>query len=200
MIALFDYDKHRLFMESSFKFEGYDFLYFDEGIPYYSLYRTSRKLNSFWEVKYVAEVLYYLNPNISIELFTELVLDLTDRSNGHVIRTYGESRVIGMCEYVMSNKRTPYVRRYRRIIFNPGKNITKYEKQCIVGTMIGRFNNKKITTDKLYNVIEDLMTTSSKITYVKIAKLLNCTRQTVSTNLTEGLKDIINYHNDYCRV
>ena len=197
MIPLFDYNRHNLIMESSFRFEGYDFLYFDEGIPYYTLFRPTRKLNSFWEVKYAAEMLHYLNRDISDSLFFELVLSLSDRANGHVIRTYSEGRVINMCEEVLQLNLPPYVRRYRRIVFNPGKVITTYEKMSIVGEMIGGKGNRsnKAIEESIYNAIETLMLTNYRITYESIGKELNCTRQTISKYITKDLKYIIKSHN-----
>ena len=89
MIPLFDWEKHGILMESPFVFQGNDFLFFDEPVPFYSLYRSSRKLNSFFEVSYVGEVLLYLNPEIDYDNFKVMMMELTDRGNSHVIRTYG---------------------------------------------------------------------------------------------------------------
>lgn len=196
MVSLFDYDRYNLIMESSFEFKGYDFLFFSEGVPFYSLFRTSRKLNSFWEVKYVGEVLLHLNPNIKQELFCSLMIQLTDREAGHVIRTYSKKRIYDMCNYIYNNKKNPYVRRYRRIIFNPAKQIPIEEKRWIIGKLISKIRRgKKITEELIYNAYEELSQENIKITYIKLANKLNCTRQTISNNITEDIKEAIKYHN-----
>ena len=80
-------------MESSFRFHGKKYLFYPKGVKYYKLYRTTRKINSFNELKYIAEKFIYLNPDFDIEIMIKLFLDLSDRSSGHIIRTYGEKRV-----------------------------------------------------------------------------------------------------------
>lgn len=198
MIPLFDYNRHNLLMESSFRFEGYDFLYFDEGIPYYSLFRSSRKLNSFWELQYSAEVLIHLNPTLTYPIFKELIIELSDRSSGHIIRTYSEDRVTKMCDYIYNNRVSPYVRRYRKIVFNAGKLITNYEKLSIVGEIIGgQSRATKISPESIYEAVEELSLIKNKITYNKIGAFLNCTRQTISKHITTPIKDIIKYHNSH---
>lgn len=196
MIPLFDWKKHSIIMESHFDYEGYDFLFFDEGIPFFSLYRGTRKINTKLELKYVGEVLLYLNPEIDYEYFIKLMLELSDRANGHVIRTYSVGFIRGMCESIYRNfslNSTPYVRRYRKIIFNPSKRITKDEKMAIVGHIVGGKN--KITDESIYEAVETLMETSAKITLVAIAETLDCSRQTIYRKITAPIKEIINHHN-----
>ena len=61
---------------------------------------------------------------------------MTDRSNGHVIRTYSESRIEKICEDVWDKNKKPYCRKKRKIIFNPSKMIPVQEKRKIVQTLI----------------------------------------------------------------
>lgn len=180
-------------MESPFVFRGADFVYFEEPVPYYSLYRTSRKLNSYFEVCYVGEVLLHLNPKLTYSKFKELMSYLTDRTNSHVVRTYSESKVDKLCKYVFNNRKTPYVRRYRRLVFNPVKFISKEDKRYIIGTVMG--SRSKVNEETIYDAIEELMMTESRITIDMISDRLECSRQTVSKKMTSNLKDIIQDYN-----
>ena len=201
MIPLFDWEKHRVIMESSFHFDGYDFLFFEEGVPFFSLFRTSRKLNSHYEIRYAGEVLLYLNPTLEYEKFKEMMLELTDRSNGHVVRTYSEERVLDMVNIVFDRfnpSKMPYVRRYRKIIFNPAKPWTTEEKRAIIGKTIG--SSSKINEEVIYDAVEKLMMDEVIITTTIIAEELKCSRQTVSSKITKPIKDIIKSHNSYVRL
>lgn len=195
MIPYFDWKLYPVIMQSLFDFEGYDFLFFDEPVPYYHLYRTERKLNSLWEVKYVGEVLLYLNPDMNYLTFKEMLLTLTDRGNGHIIRTYSKIKVVNMCEELYNqfdSESLPYVRRKRKIVFNYSRSISKDEKMSIVGQVIGRGN---ITQEKLYCAVESLIEKGGKITIVNIAKELKCCRQTIYRHLSRALREVIDYHN-----
>ena len=124
LIPLFDYDRHRIIMESPFIFKGKDYLYFPDGCKFYSLYRTTRKINSFSELEYIGEKFFYLNPSFDIEVAKKLFIRLSERDSGHIIRTYGDSRVENMIERVSERKKVPYCGRLRKIIFNPFKHLT----------------------------------------------------------------------------
>ena len=67
-VPLFDYERYKIQMESSFAFHGEEYLFFPEGVRYYHLYRSTRKLNSFAELTYLAEKFIFLNPDFDIDL------------------------------------------------------------------------------------------------------------------------------------
>lgn len=192
MIPLFDYDKYMIIMESYFSFQGFDFLYFDTPVNFYTLYRSTRKINTFDEFEYIGELLFHLNPEISEKLFKQLMLELGDRSNKHVIRTYSEKRILDMCDKVYGSEDAPYCRRKRVVLFNPAKVMTIDEKRMIVGSVVG---NRKANEELIYDAIEELMFLDEKITYDKISSILKCSRQTVAHKTTPRLKTIIIEHN-----
>ena len=80
------------------------YLFYPEGIEFYSLYRTTRKINSIQEIEYVAEKFRWLNPNIDYSVFIRHMKRMTDRSNGHVIRTYSDRRIEIICEDIWDKK------------------------------------------------------------------------------------------------
>jgi len=164
-------------MESYFVFKGKDYLYFPDGCNFYTLYRTTRKINTFSELEYVAEKFIHLNPKFDLDKMKQLFLGLSDRGSGHIIRTYSQSRVEDMIERVFSKRKLPYCARKRKIIFNPSKMMDRKTKMKIVGAVIGRRNRP--STDEIDSVIEELWLDKDKITISKVAEKLNKTRHLV---------------------
>ena len=177
LIPLFDYERHRIIMESSFIFKGADYLFFPEGVEYYSLYRTTRKINSFAELEYIAEKFVWLNPEFKLSKMKRFFSVLSDRGSGHIIRTYGNSRVEDMVERVHRVKKKPYCARYRKIIFNPSKMFDRKTKMKIVGQLISA--KEKPSEDRISGVIEELWFKKEKITISKVAEVLDTTRHLV---------------------
>lgn len=191
LIPLFDYQKYRIIMETSVPFKGKHYVYFPEGIPYYSLYRTKRKINSFYELEHIAEKFRYLNPDFDEGLMVDLFVKLSDRESGHIIRTYDNDRVVRMVYDVLSKKKTPYMRNKRKIIFNPVKYISKEEKREIVGSLIGR--KPLIDESDLKFIISDLYDNRERISITKIAELTDTSRYIVKKSISAKMwRDIVN--------
>ena len=164
-------------MESSFVFKGKDYLHFPNGCNFYTLYRTTRKINTFSELEYIAEKFIHLNPEFDIDKMKLLFVGLSDRGSGHIIRTYSQDRVENMIDRVFSKRKLPYCARKRKIIFNPSKMMDRKTKMKIVGAVIGRRNRP--STDDIDSVIEELWLDKDKITISKVANKLNKTRHLV---------------------
>ena len=193
MIPLFDYESHGLIMESYFSFEGYDFLYFTSPVDFYTLYRSTRKINTFNELEYFAEVLIHLNPKLEKGLFIRLMLELADRVNGHVIRTYSEERILEMCDNVFFNRKVPFCRRKRKILFNPSKIIPIEDKRMIIGKVLSKGVNN---LEAIYNMVEEYMEEGQIIYISEIAKKLNMSHRTVQRAIDKHLKSVIDFHNN----
>lgn len=189
LIPLFDYERYRIIMESSFTFEGKTYLYFPDGVEYYSLYRTKRKINSFSELEYIAEKFLYLNPSFDLNLMKKLFEYLSDRDSGHIIRTYSNIRVNHMIDQVSLKKKLPFCPRLRKIIFNPAKMLDRKEKMRIVGSVIN--TKEKPSEDDINAVVEELWLNKEKITSSKIAKELNTSRYLISWYFTQETKQDI---------
>ena len=195
---LLDVDKFpNLLQESYFRFAGKDYLFFpDKKTEFFSLNYYKRKIQSFQEFLYTMEVLYFLNPDIEWEYFLQAALWVSDRSNGRIIRTYGEIRVKEGLTRIWDNpKKKPYVNQYRRVVFNPSRRFEKEEKLRIVGKLCGGMR-KRTTQQDLYDVIEEYMAEDAHIAIKDLAESMGVTRQTISNHLTTDLKDIIKDHND----
>jgi hypothetical protein len=176
-IPLFDFEPHRIIMESYFAFNGEDYIFFPEGVVYYSLYRSTRKINSFAELCYVAEKFIYLNPEFDIDKMKRLFVGLSDRESGHIVRTYSENRVNEMVERVAGERVMPFCPRLRKIIFNPSKPLTREQKRVIVAKLIHA--KEKPTPNEIDGVIEELWLDKQKITIRRVADELNTTHYLV---------------------
>tara|TARA_R100001126_G_scaffold102258_1_gene85533 strand:+ start:3194 stop:3940 length:747 start_codon:yes stop_codon:yes gene_type:complete len=194
LIPLFDYNRHRIIMESYFRFSGKDYLYFPKGVRYYTLYRTTRKINSFNELKYIAEKFVHLNPFFNLDIMIMLFLHISDRSNGHIIRTYGQKRVEDMVCEVYDEKKLPYCARLRKIIFNPSKRFDRKTKMKIVGELIG--TKKRPPKEHIASIIKEMFNDNQKITISKVAEQSNTTRYMIRWYFTEKVNQEINLLND----
>ena len=170
-IPLFDYETHRIIMESYFSFQGKDYLFFPKGVLYYHLYRSSRKLNSFAELSYVAEKFIYLNPDYDIDKMKRLFLAMSDRESGHVVRTYTQSRVDEMVDRVVGERTTPFCPRLRKVLFNPSVYLSKEDKNSVVGRLIHTKDKPRI--EDIDAAIEELWLNKERITIRRIAKELD---------------------------
>lgn len=178
LIPLFDYERYRIIIETPFTFKGQDYLYFPDGVEFYSLYRTHRKINSFSELEYIAEKFLYLNPDFDIDLAKRLFVQLSDRDTGHIIRTYGSSRVESMIEKVFEKKKKPYCPRMRKVIFNPSKMIERKEKMRITASIIhSKVKPSELDIDQ---VVEELWLNKEKITVTRVADKLKTSRYLVN--------------------
>ena len=188
-IALFDYERHRIIMESSFTFEGKDYLFFPEGVNYYHLYRSSRKLNSFAELAYVAEKFIYLNPDFDVDKMKSLFFAVSDRESGHIVRTYTPSRVDEMVDRVVGERMTPFCPRLRKVIFNPSKYLSKEDKNSIVAKLI--HTKDKPSENDIDEVIQELWLNKEKITIRRVAKELDTTFYLVRWYFTDDKMEYI---------
>lgn len=182
LYPLFDFEKHRIVMATTVSFKGQLYAYFPEGIPYYHLYRTKRKINSFAELEYIAEKFIYLNPDFELETMKGLFYKLSERESGHVIRTYTQRRVEAMIEIVHERKKVPYTGKLRKIIFNPSKMLTKEQKMRIVGQVIGSKPN--VEEEDIFYVMDELHLNKEIITIAKIAEMCDSSRYMIKKSLT----------------
>lgn len=188
-IALFDYEQHRIIMESNFTFKGESYLFFPKGVKYYHLYRSSRKINSFAELSYVAEKFIYLNPDFDVDKMKRLFFALSDRESGHIVRTYGQSRVDEMVDRVVGERMTPFCPRLRKVLFNPSLYLSKEEKNSVVAKLI--HTKQKPLQEEIEEVIQEMWLNKSKITIKGVANELNTSFYLVRWYFTdENIKHI----------
>ena len=87
---------------------------------------------------------------------------------------------------VILNGDEPPKNRIRKVIFKPYCMLSVSEKLSIVGKLIGRSSN--INNEAIYQCMLDLNHMGKKITWSKVASLLNCSTRTIYRNMDNYLK------------
>ena len=153
----------------------------------YELFRSSAKINTYKSLKWHLLTLWYLNPTLNPDKFTDLALYITHKPNGFVtfnITTHALNKII--YEVSMLDLDRPPKNKLRKVIFKPFSGLTKEQKLSIVGSLIGVTN--KICTDDIYHCMIDMHDWGKKITIGRIAGLLDCSSRTIHRHMCEDLK------------
>ena len=153
----------------------------------YELFRSSAKINTYKSLKWHLLTLWYLNPALNPDKFTDLALYITHKPNGFVtfnITTHALNKII--YEVSMLDLDRPPKNKLRKVIFKPFSGLTKEQKLSIVGSLIGVTN--KICTDDIYHCMIDMHDWGKKITIGRIAGLLDCSSRTIHRHMCEDLK------------
>jgi preprotein translocase subunit YajC len=80
----------------------------------------------------------------------------------------------------------PPKNKLRKVIFKYNSKLTKEEKLCIVGGLIGR--SKRIHEDDIYQCMLDINDMGKKIVITQLASWLECSTRTIHRNMSEELK------------
>ena len=153
----------------------------------YELFRSSAKINTYKSLKWHLLTLWYLNPTLNPDKFTDLAEYISHKPNGFVtfnIKQDALNKII--YEVSMSDLDRPPKNKLRKVIFKPFTGLSKEQKLSIVGSLIGITN--KICTDDIYHCMIDLNDWGKKITIGRIAGLLDCSSRTIHRHMCEDLK------------
>jgi hypothetical protein len=188
-VTLFELENDNIILQTGHDFQGYDFVWYDNPVDHFDLTSIQSRVTSFQQLKYYAEVLFYLNPDIDYNIFQGLFRYTGTRESGKCIRTYSKARIDQMTEEVYKIQKHPYCRRTRRIMFNPEKIISHEEKLAISSHIIKR--GLAFTKEDVERVISQLSDSQRIITGEAISKELLCSRRTVSRIIDDNLKKMI---------
>ena len=163
------------------------YMYYIEGThECYDLFRSSAKITTFKSLKWHLLVLWYLNPQLDQDKFSDLALYITNKHNGFISFNISNSIVMKMVyEVSMLDLEEPPKNKLRKVIFKP-TTLSKEEKLRIVGELIGR--SKRITQDDIYDCMLEINNNNKKITATQLALLLECSTRTIHRNMGEELK------------
>jgi hypothetical protein len=153
----------------------------------YELFRSSAKINTYKSLKWHLLTLWYLNPSLNPDKFTDLAEYISHKPNGFVtfnIKQDALNKII--YEVSMLDLDRPPKNKLRKVIFKPFSGLTKEQKLSIVGSLIGVTN--KICTDDIYHCMIDMHDWGKKITIGRIAGLLDCSSRTIHRYMCEDLK------------
>jgi len=161
--------------------------YADGTYECYHLFNSKAKITTYKSLKWHMLVLYYLNIDNDIEdqLYT-IFRFIADKENGFVTFFIKTKILNDMIQDVFDQGGDPPANKLRKVIFKPYSGLDLSGKLTIVGKLIGRSSN--IDDEAIYQCMLDLNHYSKKITWSKIAGLLNCSTRTIYRNLSKDLK------------
>ena len=163
--------------------------YYEDGThEAYHLFNSKAKITTYRSLKWHFYVLYYLNNHdgLPINNLPKVFRFIADKENGFVTFFISDKKLEDMIEDVLNNGGEPPVNKKRKIIFNDYSGLKPEEKMSIVGKLIGRL--KQVDEETIYQCMLDLNEFGKKITWSKVAGLLNCSTRTIQRNINDALK------------
>ena len=161
--------------------------YYEDGTyEAYNLFNSKAKITTYKSLKWHLLVLYYLNENLLDLEFASICHFLADKNNGFVTFFISDKVLHEMIKDVINQGEIIPKNRRRKVIFKPYCMLSISEKLSIVGKLIGRSSN--INNEAIYQCMLDLNHMGKKITWNKVASLLNCSTRTIYRNLCDDLK------------
>ena len=170
----------------SMKHRDYNF-YEDGTYECYQLFRSKAKITTYKSLKWHMLVLWYLNPQLDPDDFTNLCEFIVEKSNGFVTFAVPPQLLKKIIyEVSMMELDEPPKNKMRKVIFNWHCILSTEDKLKIVGKLIGR--TKSVHADDIYECMIDINDMGKKITLARIAGLLDCSKRTIQRNMCEELK------------
>jgi hypothetical protein len=144
--------------------EHKDYDYYEDGThEYYSLFRSRAKITTYKSLKWHMLVLWYLNPQLDPDDFTNLCEYIADKSNGFITFTVPPQLLKKIIyEVSMMELDEPPKNKLRKIIFKWHCILSMEDKLKIVGKLIGR--QKQIHEDDIYQCMLDINDMGKRIT------------------------------------
>ena len=153
----------------------------------YHLFNSKAKITTYKSLKWHMLVLWYLNPQLDPDDFTNLCEYIADKSKGFITFTVPPQLLKKIIyEVSMMELDEPPKNKLRKIVFNWHCTLPMEDKLKIVGKLIGR--QKQIHPDDIYQTMIDINDMGNKITLASIAGLLDCSKRTIQRNMCEELK------------
>tara|TARA_R100000541_G_scaffold31463_1_gene40321 strand:+ start:983 stop:1603 length:621 start_codon:yes stop_codon:yes gene_type:complete len=161
--------------------------YYEDGThECYNLFASRAKITTYRSLKWHLYVLWYLNPQMDAEAFTDLTRYVCDNKNGFVTFKVSEQLMQSMVYDVsMQDLEKPPPNKLRKVIFKDHCGLNMRQKLSIVGTMVGR---QKLSTAEIYDSMLILNDNKQKINISKISIMLGCSTRTIHRNMTNELR------------
>ena len=163
--------------------------YYEDGThEAYHLFNSKAKITTYRSLKWHFYVLYYLNnyDGLPINNLPKVFKFIADKENGFVTFFISDKKLQAMIDDVFKNGGEPPVNKKRKIIFKDYSGLKPEEKMSIVGKLIGRL--KQVDEETIYQCMLDLNEFGKKITWSRVAGLLNCSTRTIQRNINDALK------------
>lgn len=160
--------------------------YYEDGThECYHLFNSRAKITTYRSLKWHFYVLYFLNQDKGL-LPTDVYEFIANKENGFVTFFISDRKLQAMIDDVFQNGGEPPVNKKRKILFKDYSGLTPNEKMSIVGTLIGR--SSYVDGEAIYQCMLDINDAGKKITWAKVAGLLNCSTRTIQRNVNDCLK------------
>jgi hypothetical protein len=160
--------------------------YYEDGThECYHLFNSKAKITTYRSLKWHFYVLYFLNQDKGL-LPTDVYEFIADKENGFVTFFISDRKLQAMIDDVFQNGGEPPVNKKRKILFKDYSGLTPNEKMSIVGTLIGR--SSRVDGEAIYQCMLDINDYGKKITWSRVAGLLNCSTRTIQRNINDALK------------
>ena len=162
--------------------------YYEDGTyQCYHLFNSKAKITTYKSLKWHMLVLYYLNIDNDIEdqIYTVFRF-IADKENGFVTFFIKTKILNDMIQDVFDQGGDPPNNKLRKVVFKPYSGLDLSGKLKIVGQLIGR--SSSVDEEAIYQCMLDLNNMGKKITWGKVAGLLDCSARTIYRNLNKQLK------------
>jgi len=165
-----------------------EFMYYKDGTHQcYELFRSSAKITTYRSLKWHLLVLWYLNPSLNTDEFSDLAEYIAEKRHGFVSFNVSAQLLDKVIyEVNMSDLDRPPNNKLRKVIFKPFSGLTKEQKLSIVGQLVGQ--SPRIQPDDIYAVMVDMHDNKQKITIRKLSELLKVSSRTVHRHMCQELK------------
>jgi len=169
--------------------------YYEDGThECYHLFNSKAKITTYKSLKWHFYVLYFLNQDRPGGLLpTKVYRFIADKENGFVTFFISDNKLESMIDDVFESGGEPPINKKRKIIFKDFCGLSFDQKMSIVGKLIGR--SRRVDEEAIYQCMLDLIYYGKKITWSRVAVLLDCSERTVIRNINNELKkekDILN--------
>jgi hypothetical protein len=163
------------------------YMFFENGTyEHYCLFNTKAKITTYKSLKWHFLVLYYLNQDQGL-LPSHVYEFIANKDNGFVTFFISDKKLQNMIDDVFNTGGEPPKNKLRKVIFKEYNMLDVSEKLKIVGRLIGRKN--MVDQESIYQCMLDMNELGKKITWGRVAGLLNCSTRTVHRNLNDSLRN-----------
>ena len=153
----------------------------------YHLFNSKAKITTYRSLKWHMLVLYYLNEELLDLEFASICHFIADKENGFVTFFIKSKILHEMIKDVIKQGGDPPANKLRKVVFKPYNGLNLSLKLSIVGKLIGR--SSMVDEEAIYQCMLDLNDMSKKITWSRVAGLLNCSTRTIYRKLSKQLKN-----------
>ena len=178
------YKRNPINDDPTYSTEHFD--YYEDGThEHYHLFNSKSKITSYRSLTWHSLVLCYLN-RWNMQKHARIIRFICDKRNGFVTFKLAEQSIESVIQQTFWGGVYAPKNKARKIIFKDYCKLDFKQKMQIVGQLLGK--SRAIYTEDVYECMIDLNDTGKKITWSKIAQLLDCSVRTVLRNINEELK------------